>query len=119
MTLIDTALDDFRTDPQYLEAALKSVRQTRRKRQSWFIRTAARRVVEAAQQRCVTAGVQVCTVAGPCGVGACPFAEGSMVAIRVSPRLGMATRPEGVVCNYPTFDEDALVAILRQLVSNS
>jgi hypothetical protein len=121
VTVLDTAqaLEDFQSDPQYLEAALKSVRLTKRKRRSLVIRTAAHRVVEQSQQRCVESGTQVCLVAGPCGTGACPFAEGILSGIRMQPTSGEAQRPPGVVSEHPSWDQEQLVKLLRQLLPHT
>lgn len=110
---------DFRKDPQYLESVLKSVRVTKRKRRSLVIRAAARQVVNAAQESCQLAGVAVCTVAGPCGMGACPFADGVFRAVRLAAKPGENARPTGVVSPHPTFSQDQLVTTLRKMLPHT
>lgn len=114
--MLDQALADFRQDPQYLEVALKSVRLTKRKRRSLVVRTAAVRITETARERCQRT---VCDVAGPCGVGACPYAQGMLQAIRLAPTEGTERRPEGVESPYPTFDLDQLVTVLREMLPHT
>lgn len=113
--ILDHALSAYRQDDGLAVEMAQSARRILRKRQVWRLRSTLTEAETQARSRCRDAGVQVCAIQSPCGIGRCPFTPNeSLRSVQVGPPARKLKKPthRPVTAVWPTYSiEDAVTAL--------
>lgn len=100
--LVEDARRAFASDPEYLVDILEHASLIAYKQSIWSARKDISTASSKAQSQCREDTDRCCLVEGPCGTGACPYAQPEIDGIVIGITVGTSSRP--IPARHPTYD---------------